>query len=139
MRKPHALLIASGALALFTCIANTQANEVEPVTKMMYMPNDSDGFLTLTSDECRIPGVKDEYPYKAVNADDQGNEIEGCWVRPPDAPGPFESFVNVFMIEMGSANIATFRQYLFSPEKKRWPDSGPVQVDSDRVQVKATM
>ena len=125
MRKPNALLIAGGAMALFTYMVDTQADEMKPVPEM-YMPNDADGFLTLMNVDCQIPSIKDEYPYKAVNTDDQGNEIEGCWGRPPNAPEPFESFVNVFMVESGSANIATFRQHLFSSEKKRWPDSGPM-------------
>ena len=68
-------------------------------------------------------GNDDAYPYKAVNADDQGHQMEGCWAR-PDAPEPFEALVNVFMIEAGSANVGTFRQHLFSAEKKRWSDSG---------------
>lgn len=130
MHKPNALLIATGALALFTFVIDAQADEANTVAEM-YMPNDSDGFLTLTTEDCRIPGIQNEYPYKALNADDQGNVMEGCWVR-PDAPAPFEAFVNVFMYELGSANIGTFKQHLFSAEKKRWSDT-------DQVAVKATM
>lgn len=122
MNKPNALLIAAVFLTPFAYVVDTRADEANQVTEM-YMPNDSDGFLTLTSEECQIPGIKDTYPYKALNADDQGHEMEGCWVR-PDAPEPFEPLVSVWMYELGSANIGTFKQHLFSAEKKRWSDPG---------------
>lgn len=92
----------------------------------LYMPNSSDGFLTLTEEPCRIPTVATDYPNKALNADDQGNEMEGCWRVAPHPEGTLAAAYSVFMYEEGNANVGTFGLGLFSTEKKRWTDTPKV-------------
>lgn len=129
MNKLSALLITTVLFTPFTFVVDAEANDINQVSEI-YMPNNSDGFLTLANEDCRIPGIKDAYPYKALNADDQGHEIEGCWQVTPYPEGSSPAAFSVFMYEEGSPNVGTFRQHLFSAEKKRWPDSGVESVKS---------
>lgn len=125
-----ALIIAIVCSILLVAINKAHADEPSaiaespPAPTEMYMPNQVDGFLTLYADPCRIPVIEHEYPFKAINADDQGNEMEGCWNQSDmsKAPGNAEPYIHVFMYEEGSANVASFKQHLFSAEKKRWPE-----------------
>src|SRR4051812_44897554 len=114
--KRHLLanLVAASA-AFFMSTAFAEVNE-------MYMPNSAGGFLVLTNNPCQIDAEKEQFPYAAYETDELENSYEGCWVRPEGAPGPFVAFVNVLMIEDGHRNIGSFRQHLFSPIKKRWPE-----------------
>ena len=109
------LIIVIVMLALLFGIIKARADE-------QYMPNASDGFLTLSDDPCRITAVQQDYPFKALNADDQGNEMEGCWRVTPHLEGTLATAYSVFMYEEGSPNVGTFKFGLFSPEKKRWPE-----------------
>lgn len=119
-------------LALLVSLSAT-AEEV----KEMYMPNESGGFVTLTTEPCLYDSVKKDYPYRAYATEDAAGEIvhEGCWISPSTEEAPRAQgvriipVVNTWWVDGGQV---TFLAPQFSPERKRW-DEQPIIAPTIKV------
>lgn len=102
----------------------------------VYMPNEADGFVTLTDEWCQIsPAVRQGFLHRAYATEGNGRKHEGCWVLPstddaPRMPGiEIIPLVNVWF----DGEIVTYRHELFSIEKQRWEITAPT------IEVKPTL
>lgn len=93
----------------------------DEMPKEMYMPNDSGGFMILTTDKCDVEYAFDlGFIFKVQATEGNGDIHEGCWntISIPDhLVGRVEPYVNTWW-EKGLT--ASYKQSLFSTEKKRW-------------------
>jgi hypothetical protein len=104
----------------------------QDLPKEMYMPNEAGGFIVLTTEPCAYPAAdKLGYKFRAYATED--SELarhEGCWDSPDTSKAPktpdikIISLVNLWF----DGDMATFPQYLFGPEKKRW-DLKPPEIE----------
>ena len=119
--------------------------------KEMYMPNDAGGFVVLTTQPCQVEKMAEEYPYRAYAT--ESSELvnhEGCWHSPDisevptqlmsksEGAGPAPTIrviplVNTWWVEGGRA---TFLQTNFSPEKKKHPSNGTIEMTLQPIVVK---
>lgn len=94
--------------------------------KELYMPNDDNGFVVVTIEECKIDEAKKEYPYRAYATESDGTIHEGCWVD-PDLHSKHRD-IPIFNLTFGPGLVVTYKQYLFSEEKKRWEVTPTIEV-----------
>jgi len=95
-------------------------------SKELYMPNESGGYVVLTTEECNLPDAKamgfDSRAYATESDSEQPVTHEGCWNSPdtsaaPRAPGvTIIPLVNLWF----DGDIVFYPQNLFGPERKRW-------------------
>jgi hypothetical protein len=104
-------------LALLLAVSVTNINAEE-----RYMPNDAGGFMVLTDEPCTKQIALDQGFLNRAYADDTEYHYEGCWTRyaPPEhLQDRAEPFVSTWWAK---GLTATYKQKLFSTEKKRWQD-----------------
>ena len=95
-------------------------------SKELYMPNESGGYVVLTTEECNLADAKamgfDSRAYATESDSEQPVIHEGCWNSPdttaaPRAPGvTIIPLVNLWF----DGDIVFYPQNLFGPERKRW-------------------
>lgn len=92
----------------------------------LYMPNESGGYVVLTTEKCQLSEARDKgFDNRAYATEtDAENSIihEGCWFAPdtsaaPKAPGvKIIPLVNLWF----DGDIVFYPQSHFGPERKRW-------------------
>lgn len=98
----------------------------QDLPKELYMPNESGGFIILTTDACpNTDAVKLGYNYRAYATEsDSENPAthEGCWDSPSTADVPKLRGVRIIpLVNLWfDGDMATFPQTMFGPEKRRW-------------------
>ena len=98
----------------------------QDLPKELYMPNESGGFIVLTTDACPNADVaKLGYKWRAYATEsDSENPAthEGCWDSPSTADAPKLQGVRIIpLVNLWfDGDIVTFPQTMFGPEKKRW-------------------
>jgi len=99
-------------------IASIQFNDLisEERYPELYMPNDDEGFVVITIQECPDKELAKTFPHYAYATEHDGTKHDGCWVSEEKAPKGFEPLVNIYF----EGQVVTYRRQLFSPEKKRW-------------------
>jgi len=98
----------------------------ETPPKELYMPNEANGFIVLTTDTCpNTDAVKLGYKYRAYATESDSEKPvthEGCWVSPSVADAPKMEGVRIIpLVNLWfDGDLITFPQTMFGPEKKRW-------------------
>jgi hypothetical protein len=98
----------------------------QDLPKELYMPNEANGFIVLTTDTCPNAGaVKLGYKYRAYATESDGEKPathEGCWDSPSVADAPKMEGVRIMpLVNLWfDGDLITFPQTMFGPEKKRW-------------------
>lgn len=106
----------------------------QDLPKELYMPNESGGFIVLTTDACPNAGaVKLGYNYRAYATESDSEKParhEGCWDSPSVADAPKLQGVRIIpLVNLWfDGDMITFPQTLFTPEKKRWEIAPTVTV-----------
>jgi hypothetical protein len=92
----------------------------------LYMPNESGGYIVLTTDACaNTDALKLGYNYRAYATEsdsDQPVTHQGCWDSPSVADAPRIEGVRIIpLVNLWfDGDMATFPQTMFGPEKRRW-------------------
>jgi hypothetical protein len=96
---------------LFSSLALAQ-----DLPKELYMPNESGGYIVLTTDAC-------------PNAEKPATH-EGCWDSPSVADAPKMEGVRIIpLVNLWfDGDMVTFPQTMFGPEKRRWNVAPTVEV-----------
>jgi hypothetical protein len=103
----------------------------QDLPKELYMPNESGGYIVLTTDACPNAGaVKLGYTYRAYATESDSEKPathEGCWDSPSIADAPKLQGVKIIpLVNLWfDGDMATFPQTMFGPEKKRWDSITP--------------
>jgi len=111
----------------------------QDLPKELYMPNESGGYIILTTDACpNTDAAKLGYKYRAYATESDSEKPathEGCWVSPSTADAPKLQGVRIIpLVNLWfDGDIVTFPQTLFGPEKRRWDLKLP------EIQVKPTV
>ena len=98
----------------------------QDLPKELYMPNESGGFIVLTTDACpNKDAVKKGYVYRAYSTESESEKPathEGCWDSPSVAGAPKMEGVRIIpLVNLWfDGDTVTFPQTMFGPEKKRW-------------------
>jgi hypothetical protein len=98
----------------------------ENLPNELYMPNESGGYIVLTTDACpNTDAVKLGYNYRAYATEsdsDQPVTHQGCWDSPSTADAPRMKGVRIIpLVNLWfDGDMATFPQTMFGPEKRRW-------------------
>ena len=106
----------------------------QDLPKELYMPNESGGYIVLTTDACPNAGaVKLGYKYRAYATESDSEKPvrhEGCWDSPNTADAPKTAGVRIIpLVNLWfDGDTVTFPQTLFTPEKKRWEIAPTVEV-----------
>jgi hypothetical protein len=106
----------------------------QDLPKELYMPNESGGYITLTTDACPDDyATKLGYKYRAYATESEGEKPashEGCWVSPSVADAPKMEGVRIIpLVNLWfDGDIVTFPQTLFGPEKRRWNIAPTIEV-----------
>ncbi len=95
-------------------------------SKELYMPNESGGYVVLTTEECNLPEAKvkgfDSRAYATET--DSANPVthEGCWNSPDTSAAPKVPGVTIIpLVNLWfDGDIVFYPQNLFGPERKRW-------------------
>ena len=109
---------------LLLLLSNFALAETPP--KELYMPNESGGFIVLTTDACPNTGAaKLGYKYRAYATESDSEKPathEGCWDSPSVADAPKMEGVRIIpLVNLWfDGDLITFPQTMFGPEKKRW-------------------
>jgi len=115
LRQLAVLFLLSSNLAL-----------AQDLPKELYMPNESGGYIVLTTDACPNAGaVKLGYNHRAYATETEGDQPathEGCWDSPSVADAPKMEGVRIIpLVNLWfDGDLITFPQTMFGPEKKRW-------------------
>jgi hypothetical protein len=110
--------------AVFLLFSNLALAQDLP--KELYMPNESGGFIVLTTDACpNKDAVKLGYNYRAYATESDSEKPathEGCWDSPSIADAPKLQGVKIIpLVNLWfDGDMVTFPQTMFGPEKKRW-------------------
>ena len=105
-------------------LSNFALAETSP--KELYMPNESGGYIVLTTDTCpSADAVKLGYKYRAYATESDSEKPathEGCWVSPSIADALKMEGVRIIpLVNLWfDGDLITFPQTMFDPEKKRW-------------------
>jgi hypothetical protein len=98
------------------------------------MPNESGGYIILTTDVCpNKDAVKLGYNYRAYATESDSEKPathEGCWDSPSVADAPKLQGVRIIpLVNLWfDGDMVTFPQTLFTPEKKRWNIAPTIEV-----------
>ena len=109
---------------LFLLLSNLALAQDLP--KELYMPNESGGYIVLTTDACPTAEVaKKGYKYRAYATESDSEKPathEGCWDSPSVADAPRMEGVRIIpLVNLWfDGDMATFPQTMFGLEKKRW-------------------
>jgi len=109
---------------LFLLLSNLALAQDLP--KELYMPNESGGYIVLTTDACPTAEVaKKGYKYRAYATESDSEKPathEGCWDSPSVADAPRMEGVKIIpLVNLWfDGDMATFPQTMFGLEKKRW-------------------
>jgi hypothetical protein len=115
LRQLAVVLLLSSNLAL-----------AQDLPKELYMPNESGGYIVLTTDACaNTDAAKKGYTYRAYATESDSEKPathEGCWDSPSIADAPKIEGVKIIpLVNLWfDGDMATFPQTMFGPEKKRW-------------------
>jgi hypothetical protein len=115
LRQLAVVLLLSSNLAL-----------AQDLPKELYMPNESGGYIVLTTDACpNKDAVKLGYNYRAYATESDSEKPathEGCWDSPSVADAPKLQGVRIIpLVNLWfDGDMATFPQTMFGPEKRRW-------------------
>lgn len=87
----------------------------------MYMANDTNGIITLTITECKLPeAIKQGYEYRAYATDgDKDVTHEGCWVSPSTKDAPRASNIRIIPLVntwWEDGGRYTYEQQQFKPK-----------------------
>jgi hypothetical protein len=105
-------------------LSNFALAETPP--KELYMPNESGGYIVLTTDACADDyATKLGYNHRAYATESDSEKPvthEGCWVSPSVAAAPKMEGVRIIpLVNLWfDGDLITFPQTMFGPEKKRW-------------------
>jgi hypothetical protein len=97
----------------------------------LYMPNESGGYIVLTTDACaNTDAAKLGYTYRAYATESDSEKPathEGCWDSPSVADAPRMKGVRIIpLVNLWfDGDTVTFPQTMFSPEKRRWNTTTP--------------
>lgn len=100
-------------------------------SKELYMPNESGGYVVLTSEQCKIQeAVKLGFDSRAYATEtDSENPVthEGCWNSPDTSEAPRIKGVRIIpLVNLWfDGDTVTFPQTMFGPEKRRWDTITP--------------
>jgi len=106
----------------------------QDLPKELYMPNESGGYIVLTTDACpNADAVKLGYMYRAYATETEGDQPathEGCWDSPSLADAPRSAGIKIIpLVNLWfDGDVVTFPQTLFGPEKKRWNIAPTIEV-----------
>ena len=106
----------------------------QDLPKELYMPNESGGYIVLTTDACpNTAAVKLGYNYRAYATETEGEKPathEGCWNSPSVADAPRSAGIRIIpLVNLWfDGDIVTFPQTLFGPEKRRWNIAPTIEV-----------
>jgi len=106
----------------------------QDLPKELYMPNESGGYIVLTTDACPNAGaVKLGYMYRAYATETEGEKPathEGCWDSPSVADAPKMEGVRIIpLVNLWfDGDVVTFPQTLFGAEKRRWNIAPTIEV-----------
>ena len=106
----------------------------QDLPKELYMPNESGGYIVLTTDACLTSdAVKLGYMYRAYATESEGEKPathEGCWVSPSVTDAPRSAGIKIIpLVNLWfDGDIITFPQTLFGPEKRRWNIAPTIEV-----------
>ena len=106
---------------LYSNLALTQELPLE-----LYMPNESGGYIVLTTDACaNTDALKLGYTYRAYATESDSDTPvthQGCWDSPSVADAPRLPGVRIIpLVNLWfDGDMATFPQTMFGPEKRRW-------------------
>jgi len=120
-------------LAVISLLSSSLAL-AQDLPKELYMPNESGGYIVLTTDACPNAGaVKLGYMYRAYATETEGDQPathEGCWDSPSVADAPKMEGVRIIpLVNLWfDGDVVTFPQTLFGPEKKRWNIAPTIEV-----------
>ena len=109
---------------LFLLLSNLALAQDLP--KELYMPNESGGYIILTTDACpNTDAVKLGYNYRAYATESDSEKPathEGCWDSPSVADAPKLQGVRIIpLVNLWfDGDMVTFPQTMFGLEKKRW-------------------
>ena len=99
----------------------------QDLPKELYMPNESGGYIVLTTDACpNADAAKKGYNYRAYATESDSEKPathEGCWDSPSIADAPKLQGVRIIPLVnlwFEDGDTVTFPQILFGPEKRRW-------------------
>ena len=115
LRQLAVVLLLSSNLAL-----------AQDLPKELYMPNESGGYIVLTTDACpNTDATKKGYKYRAYATESDSEKPathEGCWDSPSVADAPKMEGVRIIpLVNLWfDGDMVTFPQTMFGPEKKRW-------------------
>ena len=108
-------------MLLCSCSALAQDLPLE-----LYMPNESGGYVVLTTDACpNTHAISLGYTYRAYATESDSEKPathEGCWDSPSVADAPKLQGVRIIpLVNLWfDGDMVTFPQTMFGPEKKRW-------------------
>ena len=97
----------------------------------LYMPNESGGYIVLTTDACaNTDAAKLGYTYRAYATESDSEKPathEGCWDSPSIAAAPRMEGVRIIpLVNLWfDGDTVTFPQTMFGPEKRRWNTTTP--------------
>jgi hypothetical protein len=97
----------------------------------LYMPNESGGYIVLTTDACpNKDAAKLGYTYRAYATEsDSATPVthQGCWDSPSIAAAPRMEGVRIIpLVNLWfDGDTVTFPQTMFGPEKRRWTTTTP--------------
>ena len=100
----------------------------------LYMPNESGGYIVLTTDACaNADAAKLGYTYRAYATESDSEKPathEGCWHSPSIADAPKLQGVRIIpLVNLWfDGDMVTFPQTMFGPEKKRWNIAPTIEV-----------
>ena len=106
----------------------------QDLPKELYMPNESGGYIVLTTDACPDDyATKLGYNHRAYATESDSEKPathEGCWVSPSVADAPKMEGVRIIpLVNLWfDGDIVTFPQTLFGPEKRRWNIAPTIEV-----------
>ena len=112
-------------LAVISLLLSNLALAENP-PKELYMPNESGGYIVLTTDDCPVAdAVKLGYTYRAYATESDSEKPathEGCWYSPSIADAPKLPGVRIIpLVNLWfDGDMVTFPQTMFGPKKKRW-------------------
>ncbi len=99
----------------------------------LYMPNESGGYIVLTTDACaNTDALKLGYNYRAYATESDSDTPvthQGCWDSPSVADAPRMEGVRIIpLVNLWfDGDMATFPQTMFSPLKRRW-NTAPILI-----------
>ena len=119
-------------LAVLTLLFSTSLLAADySKSKELYMPNESGGYVVLTTEECNLPDAKamsfNSRAYATETDSDNSVTHEGCWNSPDTSAAPKVPGVTIIpLVNLWfDGDIVFYPQNLFGPERKHWDTVKP--------------